>query len=450
MSLVSRLRAAAIALGVLFVGAGGAHAVSITPVKTPSGIEAWLVEDHSLPVIAIEFSFDGGAALDPAGQEGRANLAVDLLDEGAGDLDAQAYKRRLEDLAVRLEFSAEMDTVGGTMRTLTANADGAFELLRLALASPRFDATAIERVKSQLEADLREDGESPRTMASRAWWRTAFPDHPYGRRAKGTLATIAKLDAADFRRFVAERFARGGLKIGVVGDITPDRLAALLDRTFAALPSAGSAAAIPEASASDAGALLVVRRSIPQSVVVFGSPGIKRDDPDWYAAYVMNEILAGSGLTSRLSSEIREKRGLAYGVSSGLSVLRHGGVIIGQVATRNDRVAEMLDVLRGEWRRFRDQGPTEAELAAAKKYLIGSFPLGLDSTARIARLLITLQEDGLGIDYLDRRAQLIGAVGVDDVRRVAKRLLDPDRLRIVVVGAPKELPGAQEIPPEGS
>jgi len=450
MSMVFRIRAVAIALGIMLAGAGAAHAVSITPVKTPAGIEAWLVEDHSLPVIAIEFSFAGGAALDPAGQEGRANLAMDLLDEGAGDLDAQAYKRRLEDLAVRLEFSAEMDTVGGTMRTLTANADAAFDLLRLSLASPRFDATAIERVKSQLEADLREDGESPRRMASRAWWRTAFPDHPYGRRAKGTLATVAKLEAADLKRFVAGRLARAGLKIGVVGDVTPERLAALLDRTFAALPAEGSASAITETAASNGGALLLVKRPIPQSVVVFGVPGIKRDDPDWYAAFVMNEILAGSGLTSRLSNEIREKRGLAYGVSSGLSVLRHAGVIFGQVATRNDRVAEMLDVLRGEWRRFRDQGPTEAELAAAKTYLVGSFPLGLDSTTRVARLLVTLQEDNLGIDYLDRRAQLIGAVGIEDVRRAAKRLLDPDRLRIVVVGAPKDLPGAQEIPPEGS
>jgi zinc protease len=450
MSALSQFRAAVMALGVMLAGVGAAQAISITPVKTPAGIEAWLVEDHSLPVIAIEFSFDGGAALDPPGQEGRANLAVDLLDEGAGDLDAQAYKRRLEDLAIRLEFSAGMDSAGGSMRTLAANADAAFDLLRLALASPRFDPAAIERVKSQLDAELREDAESPRSIASRAWWRTAFPDHPYGRRTRGTLATLAKLEAADFKRFIAERFARAGLKIGVVGDVTPERLARLLDQTFGGLPATGSASAVAEASASDAGALLLVKRPIPQSVVVFGARGIKRDDPDWYPAFVMNEILAGSGLTSRLSAEIREKRGLAYGVSAGMSVLRHAGVIFGQVATRNDRVAEMLTVLREEWRRFRDEGPTEAELASAKTYLVGSFPLGLDSTTRVARLLITLQEDNLGIDYLDRRAALIGAVGVDDVRRVAKRLLDADQLRIVVVGAPKELPGAEEIPPEGS
>lgn len=428
---------------------GPAAAVQIARVAGASGVEAWLVEDHSLPVIALEFAFENGSSLDPADEPGVANLAMDLLDEGAGELDSSAYKARLEDLAIRLEFNAGSDSVGGSLRTLTENADAAFDLLRLALTSPRFDAPAVERVKSQLTAALRQEAEEPRSIAGRLWWQSAFPDHPYGRRTKGTPASVAKIDVADLRRFIAERFARDRLVVGVVGDITPDKLKSLLDKTFGALPEKSAAGTTPEAAVTDQGALLLVRKPIPQSVVTFGERGIERSDPDWYAATVMNEILAGGGLTSRLSREIREKRGLAYGVAASVVPMRHAGVILGGVATRNDRLEETLSVLRAEWKRYRDEGPTDAEVAAAKRYLIGSFPISLDSTGRVAGLLVTMQEDGLGIDYLDRRSTLLGKVTRQDVQRVARRLLDPEKLRIVVVGAPKTLPGATEIEPDG-
>jgi zinc protease len=444
----SILRLALAVLLVATVSATAARAAGIVAVKSPGGITAWLIEDHTLPLIAVDFQFDGGTALDPPGQEGRANLAMDLLDEGAGELDSHAFKSRVEDLSVRLDFDASHDAVGGSMRTLSANADPAFDLLRLSLASPRFDPAAIERVKSQVASELREGDEAPRVIADRIWWRTAFPGHPYGRRSAGTLATLAKLDAEDLHRFVSERFGRDKLTLGVVGDITPERLAVLLDRTFGALPAHAAAAGVSETATFDVGALLVVNKPIPQSVVTFGEGGIKRDDPDWYAALVMNEILAGDGVTSRLTAEIREKRGLAYGVGAGLSPLRHAGILYGRVATRNDRVGDMLTILRAEWRRFRDDGPTQAELDAAKKYLIGSFPLSLDTTARLAALLVSLQVEKLGMDYIEHRAVALGAVTVDDVRRVAKRLLDPDRLRIVIVGAPKGLVGATEIAPD--
>lgn len=437
------------ALFVVVLSAGAAHASRIVEVTSPGGITAWLIEDHTLPLIAVDFRFEGGAALDPEGQEGRANLAMDLLDEGAGDLDSHAFKSRVEDLSVRLDFEASHDAVGGTMRTLSANADKAFDLLRLSLTSPRFDPAAIERVKSQVAAELREDEEAPRVIADRIWWRTAFPDHPYGRRPAGTLETVAKLGADDLHRFVAERFARDNLILGVVGDITPERLKALLDVTFGALPAHATPVTVAETAAVDEGALYVVNLPIPQSVVMFGERGIKRDDPDWYAALVMNEILAGDGLTSRLTAEIREKRGLAYGVGAGLSPLRHAGVLYGRVATRNDRVGDTLQILRAEWARFRDDGPTQAELDAAKKYLIGAFPLSLDTTSRLAALLVSLQVEKLGTDYIAQRATALAAVSVDDVRRIAKRLLDPERLRIVIVGAPKGLVGAKEIMPDG-
>jgi zinc protease len=443
------LRAALALVLLSALAAGGARANGIIEVKSPGGITAWLIEDHTLPLIAVDFQFEGGSALDPAGQEGRANLAMDLLDEGAGDLDSHAFKSRVEDLSVRLDFEASYDAVGGTMRTLSANADAAFDLLRLSLTSPRFDAVAIDRVKSQVAAELREGDQSPRVIADRIWWHTAFPDHPYGRRSAGTLVSLAALGAEDLHRFVSERFGRDKLTLGVVGDITPEQLKVLLDRTFGALPAHAATASVADTAAFDQGAVLVVNRPIPQSVVTFGEQGIKRDDPDWYAALVMNEILAGGGLTSRLTQEIREKRGLAYGVGAGLSPLRHAGILYGQVATRNDRVGDTIEILRAEWGRFRDNGPTQAELDAAKKYLIGSFPLSLDTTSRLAALLVSLQVEKLGMDYIAHRAAALSAVTVDDVRRVAKRLLDPDRLRIVIVGSPKGLVGAKETAPDG-
>ena len=445
----SILRSALAVLFAVVLSAGAARASGIVEVKSPAGITAWLIEDHTLPLIAVDFQFEGGSALDPKGQEGRANLAMDLLDEGAGDLDSHAFKSRVEDLSVRLNFEASYDAVGGTMRTLSANADKAFDLLRLSLTSPRFDSVAIDRVKSQVAAELRENDEAPRVIADRIWWRTAFPDHPYGRRSAGSLDTIEELGAEDLHRFVAERFGRDNLTLGVVGDITPERLKALLDATFGGLPAHAAPSTIVETTAVDEGALFVVNMPIPQSVVMFGERGIKRDDPDWYAALVMNEILAGGGLTSRLTAEIREKRGLAYGVSAGLSPLRHAGILYGRVATRNDRVGDTLQILRTEWGRFRDDGPTQAELDAAKKYLIGAFPLSLDTTSRLAALLVSLQVEKLGTDYIANRAAALSAVSIDDVRRVAKRLLDPDRLRIVIVGAPKGLVGAKEIMPDG-
>ncbi|MGE5200800.1 MAG: M16 family metallopeptidase, partial [Acidobacteriota bacterium] len=421
--------AAAAVLVALLASAAPAPAASIVPVKSASGIEAWLVEDHSLPLVAIRFSFENGAALDPPGKEGLANFAASLLDEGAGDLDSEAYKARLEDLSIRLEFGADMDAIGGTMRTLSQNTDAAFDLLHLSLTRPRFDAVAVERVREQLVAQLQQVAQEPPTIGSRIFWRSAFPEHPYGGRTRGTAASLGRIEAVDLRRFAAERFGRDRLKIGVVGDVTPERLRMLLDRTFGDLPAKSAPGTVAETKAVDEGALFLVKVPVPQSAVIFGEPGMKRDDPDWYAAVLLNEILGGSGVTSRLTAEVRDKRGLAYSIYSQLDAMRHAGMIVGRVATRNDRVAETIDLVRSEWQRMRDEGPTESELAAAKTYKIGSFAPSFDSTDSMASLLVAMQVDKLGLDYLNRRASLLEEVTLEDVRRVARRLLDPQKLR---------------------
>jgi zinc protease len=329
---------------------------------------------------------------------------------------------------------------------LKRNLGEAADLLRFAIAAPRFEPSAIERVRGEIVASLAQQAQSPRALSSRLWMRDAFDDHPYGWNVYGTLQSVGTISRDDLSSFVARHLSRAGLVIGAVGDVTREELAALVDRVFGGLPAGGGQAQVAETKPAENGGLLFTRRAVPQSAVTFGQVGPKRDDPDWYAARVVNDILGGGGFRGRLMKEIREKRGLAYGVSAELVSFRHAGLILGSVATENARVAQSIALIRAEWRRMRDEGPTEPELDDAKTYLIGSFPLTLDTSDRVASLLVEMQIEKLGIDYLDRRAALFDAVTLDQARRVAHRLLDPDGLSFAVVGDPADLTPTRTLP----
>jgi zinc protease len=391
--------------------------------------------------VAIEFSFRGGAALDPAGKEGRALMTMNLLTEGAGDLDSQAFAAQLEDRAIAMDFEAGADAVQGSLKTLNEHRDAAIDLLRLAMVKPRFDSADVERVRASTLATIAREAESPDAIARRTWMSTAFPDHPYGRPARGTKESVTGLTVADMRGFVAERLARDNLVIGVVGDITPEELGRVLDRAFGDLPAKAGPNDVPPVKPAGAGRTLVVRRPVPQSIIMLGSDGVKRDDPDWFAASIVNYVLGGGGFNSRLMEEVREKRGLTYGIYTYLATFDRGGLILASNSTENARAGQALDVTREVWRGMHEQGPTEAEVANAKRYLTGSFALRLDSTTRIARTLVAVQYDRLGIDYLNQRDALINAV--EDTRRVARRLLDPATLLTVVVGQPEGIAGEE-------
>ena len=414
-----------------------AAATEIQRVRSPGGIEAWLVEDASVPVISLRLAFEGGGALDPEGKEGLANMAAALLDEGAGDLDSAAFQEALEEIVAGIGFEAGAGRFYGSLRTLSEHRARAFALLRKALTAPRFDAEPVERIRRQIVAGIESGKDDPGRVARRTFDRLVFAGHPFARPLVGTRESVAAIAAEDLRRFVGARLVRGTLTIGVAGDISADELALRLDGTFGALPASGTSADIPEASPSGGG-IEIVRKDIPQSVVVFGQAGLKRSDPDYYALYVMNHVLGG-GRASRLNEELREKRGLVYSVYSYIQPLGPIGLIGGRLATANARVGTALELLRGEWERMARDGVGEDELAAAKRYINGSFPLRLDSTRRIAGLLVGIQLNQLGIDYIDRRPALIGAVTAADIRRVARRLLTPDKLAIVVVGNPDGL-----------
>jgi zinc protease len=413
---------------------GSAEALTIEKVTSPSGIEAWLVQDHSNPIVAAHISFAAGNAYDPEGKEGLAGMVASLLDEGAGDLDSQAFQERLDDLSMSLSFGTDPDNFTASVKTLSENRDDAFALLRLALAKPRFDADAVARVGAQTQAALQQEEQDPQTVVSRVFAAQLFPGHPYGRTI--TLDSAKRIDISDLKGWAPAHLTRDRLVIGVVGDITPAELGPLLDRTLAELPARSALPEIAEVAPPAHGQTRIVRRPIPQSVVSFGEQGLKRDDPDWYKAYVMNYIFGGGSFSSRLMTEVRVKRGLAYGVGTGLVPYRHAGVIEGEVATRNDKLAASLDVIKQEMRRMGSTDVTAEELSSAKTYLNGAFPLQMDSTSSIATLLTIVQREHLGIDYFDRRPALIGKVSAADVRRIAGKLLDPDAMTIVVVGDP--------------
>jgi zinc protease len=426
------------ALVTLVAGAGVAPAMTIEKIVSPAGIEAWLVREKAIPLVTLNYAFHGGATQDETDKAGTAHLAADLLDEGAGDLDSKAFHERLENHAIELGFRVGRDYFHGSLRSLNEHRDEAFELLRLALTNPRFDADTVERVRGQELASLQRDTTNPNDLASRRWWQTAFPDHPYGRESKGTLETMPRITADDLRGYVRRVFARNELKISIVGNVDAKTAGALIDRAFAGLPAKNDLKPVADATPTGLGRRIVINVDVPQAVVTFGGQGIARHDPEFMAAYVVNHILGGGSFSSRLYREVREKRGLAYGVSDSLVWFRRAAVVLGGTATQADRTADALAVIEHEVKRMADEGPTPDELAAAKSFLKGSYALTLDTSAKIAAQLTQIQIDDLGIDYIQRRGALIDAVTIEDAKRVARRLYGGGML-VTVAGRPKGL-----------
>lgn len=412
-------------------------ATKIERVVSPGGIEAWLVSDSSVPLIAMNFAFQGGANQDPIGKPGTAYMTAAMMDEGAGDLDAKAFQSRAERNAVEMNFSTQRDQMRGSLKVLKDRKDEGFDLLRLALTSPRFDQDALERVRAQILTVLRRETTNPNDIGSRLWWRTAFPEHPYGRPTNGTLESVPTLSRDDLLTYTRRVFARDRLKIAVVGDIDARTLGPVLDRIFGALPAKADLQPVPSTKMDAVGKKLFVPLDVPQSVVNFGGVGIPRKDPDFIPAYIVNHILGGGSFSSRLYREVREKRGLAYSVYSYLLPLDVSALFMGGTQTRADKADETVGLIESEIRRLATEGPTADELDKAKSYLKGSYALNFDTSTKIANLLVQIQLDELGIDYVERRNGLIEAVTLNDVKRVAKRLLDGGIL-VTVVGRPQD------------
>ena len=411
--------------------------MNIQEVTSPGGIKAWLVESRQVPLIAMRFAFSGGAVHDADGKEGIANFVSGMLDEGAGDLKSVDFQERQEELAVRMSFEAGRDMFTGNFQTLTRNSNEASELLRLALTKPRFDPDAVDRIQKQILTGLKFDQNDPRRVASKEWFKLAFKGHPYARPVKGSMASVANIGRDDLSDFVRKVFTRDTLKVAVVGDIDAKTLGPMLDKVFGDLPASSDLKPIAEAKPPAGPQRKVIEMNVPQSVAVFGHGGFKRKDKDFVSSYVLNYILGGGGFNSRLTEEVREKRGLAYSVYSYLSPYRHAAIYAGNVATENKSMTRSLEVIEDELKRMAEKGPTAEELKNAKQFLTGSYPLRFDTSSKIASQLMWIQIEDLGIDYINTRNSKIEAVTLQDIRRVAKRLLKADGLIVTIVGKPE-------------
>lgn len=410
--------------------------MNIQSITSPGGITAWLVEEHAVPMLSLRFAFEGGASQDPAGNEGLANFAAHMLLEGAGDLTAMAFHERVQGLALRLGFKAGKDNFTGSLDVLTESRAEAVPLLRLALTEPRFDADSIARARQRITVGITRALREPDKVAGQQWEAVAFAGHPYASAISGTAASIAAITADDLEVCRRRMLARDRLKVVAVGDITAAELGALIDEVFGALPLHADLAPVLPIASLPAGRQAVVEMDVPQSVAVFGTGGIARQDPDYMAGVLVNHIVGGGGFSSRLMEEVRVKRGLAYGVSTGLSSWRYAAVLRGSVATRNDLVGQSIDVIRAEFRKAADGAFDARDLDSAKSYLIGSYPLLFDANGKIAGQLLGLRTDGLGPDHIDKRNGMVAAVTLEDAKRVAARLFDPDNLILSVVGKP--------------
>ncbi|MBC6416533.1 MAG: insulinase family protein [Rhodospirillales bacterium] len=426
------LLAALLALGL------PARAIEIQQVVSPGGIEAWLVEDRSNPILAVSFAFGGGAASDPAGKAGRANLAAALLGEGAGELDAAAFRGELERRSIDLSFDAERDNLYGTLVTLSDRRQRAGALLAMALTEPRFDGEAMERIRWQVMSALAHREHRPEARAAEALQASLFPGHPYGRPRQGTPASVAALETADLEAFVAERLARDNLIVGVVGDIAAAELGPYLDALFGGLPEKAAPLAVEETRVQAAGHRQRLELPVPQSSIMLAQQGPLRDDPDYYALAVVDKVLGGGSFSSRLYREVREKRGLAYGVWSRLRPMDKAGIWYAGTSTQTGRVGEAVAVIREVWRDLAEEGPTDVEIGQAVDYIVGSFLLSLSSSEAIARTLVAIQDAELGIDYIDRRQQIFEGLTPEEIRAAARRWLQPEALAIVIVGAAPE------------
>ncbi len=422
-------------------------AVEVEEVTSPGGITAWLVRDTTVPVTSIEFSFKGGGAgHDKPGREGTARLAAATMDEGAGPYDSKTFQEMLSDKSIQISFSAGQDSFSGSFYSLNRYRDEALDLLRLALTEPRFDDEPVARLRGQLLVGLRQAETDPGSIASRAMSELIYGDHPYARPIDGTPESMAAIQVQDIRDFMAAALTREKLNIGVVGDITPDELGEILDRVFGELPETGVADPIPDFTGTTPSGTLVVDLDIPQSTILFAQPGLKIDDPRYYAGMVMNHILGGGSFSSVLTEEIRVKRGLAYSVYSYLHPADHSALLRGGAGTQNSRVAETLGLVREVITDFRDNGLDETRFTDAKTYITGSFPLRFTSSSRIAGQLAAMQYNGFPINYFETRNDLVEAVTLEQVNALAADLLDPEALTFVVVGRPEGVEPTLELP----
>lgn len=395
-------------------------------------VTAWLVEDASVPVVSLNWAWDGGAAFDPIGQEGQMALAVAMLSEGAGDLDNVAFADAARDAGVTVGFGVGRDSTSGSLRALSDALPEAIRLARLAMTSPRLAARDLDRVRARAIVGARQQLETPRGVANRAFWAAGFPTHPAGRTAGPE--SFAAIPAATLPEALGRQFRREGVLLAAAGAISEAGLREAIRALFGALPE-GAPPALPPMPALAQFGPNIVDIPAPQSAVIFGQDAPLPTDPAWEPTQVALRILGGGGFSSRLMRLIREERGLTYGIGAGMDVLFRRGVIVGQASTDNRNAPEMLSLLRQSWLSMAQSGPTDAELSDAVDFLNGTLPLQFSDSRRIAGGLLSLMQNNRTPEWLAGRPARLSALTRADVAAAARRFgVSP--LSVVVAGQP--------------
>ena len=425
-------------LNVIFFS-GNSYAFKVNEVKSEKGIKAYLLEDNSNQIISLSFQFSLGAIHDPKEKLGLSRMVARLLDEGAGSFNSFEFQSELANYGIRLSFNNSRDTFSGSLTTVSANLDKAMNLLSLALISPRFDKEPLERVRRQIKASITREEDRPSSYAQKKLYSLIYPNHPYGNSLNGSVDTIDKISRRDLKLYIKKRFSRNNLIVGAAGNINEKTLKIYLDRVFGRLPTNSDLNTklidvVPKPFGT-----LVVEKNFPQSVIIASSPGISRNNVEWYSALLANHILGGGSFTSRLMTEIREKRGLAYSVGSSLVSYKFSNMSYTSLGTRNEAVGESVEVLKGEWRKFQLRGINAQELQLAKDYITGSWPLSFTSSQGIASLLVVIQYYKLGLNYISERDRIIDSVSIEQVNSIARRLFNVNNLSFLIVGMPKGL-----------
>ena len=406
---------------------------------TQKGAKVLFVEAHELPMVDIRLVFDAGSARDGE-QSGVASLTNALLGQGATGLSADEIARGFEQKGAKFSSGSERDMAWLSLRSLTESKllQPAVELFGKVLAEPDFPPADFEREQQRTLIGLEYQKQKPKTIGSKAFYRDLYGDHPYASDPSGTTETVKALSAQDLRNFYNKYYVARNATVVIVGDVRTTRAKELAASLTDSLDEGVKASALPDVAKLDAGKEHLIEHPSTQSHVLMGATGIRRGDPDYFPLYVGNHILGGSGLVSRISEEIREKRGLSYSAYSYFIPMRREGPYLLGFQTRNEKRNESLSVLRDTVRTFIDKGPTEEELEAAKNNIIGGFPLSVSSNGKIAEYLAMIGFYELPLDYLARFTENIQAVTVERIQDAYRRRVHPDRMLTVTVGGPVE------------
>jgi len=424
----------------LLLSTSAAYATAdVHEVVASSGFKALILEDHQLPVVSVQIVFrKSGHAFDPQGQEGLSHSVSELLDEGSGNLSGTEFHRQLENAAISLGVSEDSDNFTINIKCLTEHLPKALALVKTAITAPHFDDDAIRRIISDINSERTEKNDEPETLAIITWQQIYYGSKPYGQSGLGTRTSLNTITPNDLKHFVHSHFTQDHLIISAAGDISNKTLKPLLDDFIDALPAKSEPSPVIDASGPATGSVQVIEKPLSQSVAIFGEKSLLRSNPDFYATYVLNYVIGGGSFESRLMKTVREDKGLAYTVYTFLNMNEYSVVLQGYVASSNDHIDQSVAIIRKQLADLRDHGVTQQELQDAKDYMTLSFALKLDSTESLTEFLTTMQLFHLGNDFIAKRNSYVNQVTLADVNRVAKQILDPDHLTVVIVGHPEE------------